>query len=144
MATDLDRLLQQARQPEAVQRTWMGTEEVDGEELGSFDLRIGRCYELAALAVMLSRTPRLRLVHGSIHNDFHSHHGRIGHAWALLPDGKVWEPIFGMVFEAGDWQGYANPKIERIYHRWHAIRLMHNTQHYGPWTTSEAMAARNG
>jgi hypothetical protein len=134
---DAEILVDKIFAPVPVRHTWMCTDIVDGEQCDTFETRKGRCYELAALAVMLNQVSGARLVHGSIHNEFHSTIGRIGHAWVLLPDGRVWEPIFGNVYEAESWRNWSDFRIERVYPRHRAMRLMSKTEHYGPWSKTE-------
>lgn len=129
--------------PEFVRRDFFGTDHVSGEETDSFATRSGRCYEMAALALVFRQVPvGSILVHGTIFHPFHSRVGRIGHAWLMLPGGLVWEPTFGYVYTQEVWQRWANPKVEKTYRAHTVMRLLGVTEHYGPWTASDRIASR--
>lgn len=104
----------------------------------SYKDRRTRCYELCAVAMYLNAglPSGTRLVHGTIFNPEHSTRGRIGHAWLLLPDGSVWEPILAEVYPDDVWLAWANPIIERTYSRSKTRKLMKRTDHFGPWHRS--------
>lgn len=99
--------------------------------------RTSRCYELASSA-MIRLAPRgATLVHGSIYNPDFPVPGRMGHAWIELPDGAVWEPVFGIIYEPLAWLEYASPEIERAFTYDDVLHLTLSSGHHGPWTRQE-------
>lgn len=119
--------------PPVVRTVLFGTDVVDGEPCVTREQRSGRCYELSALALLGAAPRGSRIVHGSIYNESHSKNGRIDHAWLLLPGGRVWEPLFGDVYEPDDWKAWADPQIHAVYGWLNAVKRMNKTGHYGPW-----------
>lgn len=106
--------------------------------------RLGLCYELAmgALtgwekinrwtgdATRLLPEP-VGIVHGTIHHRKEEH--RIGHAWVMLGDGDVWEPITGLICDTVRFHDYARAEDVMLYDTVAARTTMLRNQHYGPW-----------
>lgn len=115
---------------------WLGTVNSNGQPALTHEQRKSRCFELAANAIVGQLGPALLpgagclLVHGSIG----LLSGRIGHAWLLLPGGRLWEPIRARVYEdrAGFYHWLA-AWDEIAYGRPAAIRLLNQHGHFGPW-----------
>lgn len=112
--------------------------------------RVGRCYELAGKFLMdrfLSAGPfgddssveGYRLVHGSVitlaygvdPDTFQPR--RIGHAWVLGPDGRVWEPIRDEWIDKARWYGIVQADEEATYDWDSTRRHMLDTGVFGPW-----------
>jgi len=112
----------------------MGTAQVDGPS-STFDERIGNCYELGAYALTLGTAPKgTKLVHGTMHGP--QAERRISHCWLRLPGGKLWEPITAKVYDEADWTDYADAKVERVYTKVEASKMLVRTGHYGKWHRS--------
>lgn len=107
--------------------------------------RLTRCYELAAAgAVRPSAThyqitvpddlPRPQLlVHGR-YSSPDTRHAPIGHAWVVLADMRIWEPISGLIYNNPAFRKYTQCKVDNSYSVYEARVRMLRTQHYGPWT----------
>jgi hypothetical protein len=107
-------------------KPFFGTEEVEGDPS-----RKGRCYELSCYALVFGTAPpNSILVHGSIHGPDDDME-RIAHAWLELPNGKVWEPYTHSVYV--NWLTFAEPREERRYTRYQAIRMVRQTGTWGAW-----------
>jgi hypothetical protein len=118
--------------PPTLAWTYFGTEEVDGAPLTNFWDRLGNCYELSARALVGSTTPvDTVLIHGTIQGPRDM--PRICHSWLRLPDGLVWEPIFGRVYREAEWNDMARVEIEREYDREAACIELLRTEVFGPW-----------
>lgn len=105
---------------------------------GTFDQRIGRCFELAALAVCELGPGPWRLVHGGWFHGAHSVNGWIGHAWVRnSKTGHVWEPILAILRTPEEWADYvkSDPEVEYDYEE--VMRLFRYTEHYGSWHVSK-------
>lgn len=90
---------------------------------------LGRCYELSGIRVGMSAKPR-RLVHGTIQG---MDNPPIGHGWVIEPDGQVWEPATGQVWDAAVFEALFNPTVHVTYTPSEARRKMVDHGHYGPW-----------
>lgn len=124
--------------PGVVGRVSFGTESVGDESARTYGERLKRCYELAGYAVLLGGVPvGSVLVHGTIDGGPGTL-GRIGHAWVLLPDGKVWEPITREIWrDYATWQSYADAKVERQYSKQRVSNAVRFYQHWGVWHKSQ-------
>jgi hypothetical protein len=116
-------------------------------DLGS-DLspRLGRCYELALgaftgwekfkktpshISVQVDLPAPVALVHG-----FWKHPrlpDGIHHAWTVLEDGRVWEPITGLICDPVLFMEFGQCRVDRSYDETEARTMMLRHQHYGPW-----------
>lgn len=117
-------------------------------DLGS-DLspRLGECYMLALNAFTgwerwvhrggdgASNTTQVpapvALVHG-----FWKHPDEpqgIHHAWVILEDGRIWEPITGLICNPVNFMAFGQCRVDRSYDETEARTLMLRYQHYGPW-----------
>ncbi len=89
--------------------------------------RLGRCYELAGRRVLQGEGT---LVHGTITNGATA---RIGHAWVIMEDGSVWEPISDQAMPMLVFVAFFHPEPILSYPREEALSLMARTAHFGPW-----------
>jgi len=113
-----------------------GDEETSGGNGSQRDeVRLGRCYELAGKYVMGHADASL--VHGSIQG---LGHPRIGHSWAKLTDGKVWEPVTNKEWKSVVFKAFFNPKEEHVYPRDEVIRETIESETWGPWEPAEYKA----
>lgn len=96
------------------------------EVVASLQDRLGKCYVLAGRNIYEGWD----LVHGSIQG---WNHPRIGHAWNIKPDGKVYDPVMDQEFD---------PDTHRLafkaeeYGRWdptEAATMATKEGHWGPW-----------
>lgn len=123
---------------EPIGRTMFDTEMANDELSVGYHFRRGRCYELAGYALVFASAPEgAILVHGTIDGHEPGGVGRLGHAWLELPDGTIWEPIFGDLWRADDWTAYADARVERRYTLKQAQRKIVQTEHYGRWHDSQ-------
>lgn len=115
-----------------------------------FDERLGNCYELAATAfmdyyfnhagvdkalVMEARGVPVptTLVHGTWSSPETREHP-IAHAWVVLSDGRIWEPISALIFDAEKFYSFCEPHDMETYAE-HEVRVnMLKHGHYGRWT----------
>lgn len=108
-----------------------GSADIPGEPAVLGDARRGRCYELAAFALVFGSAPAdAVLVHGSI--DGGTELGRFGHAWLRLADGRIWEPKGATVYPA-EWMEWADARVEVEYTRAEARRMILTHDHWGSW-----------
>lgn len=109
--------------------------------------RMGLCYELALGAFtgwekMLAHMPPIQrdyikpmipapvaLVHGKIvvTPDI------INHAWVILEDGRMWEPVTGLICDPVLFMAGTGAVVERSYDETEARIMMLRNQNYGPW-----------
>ena len=89
--------------------------------------RLGRCYELAGRYVIDNDA---RLVHGTIHRDPYPPNP---HAWAVLPNGDVWEPITERTWPADGFAVWYEAVTLHEYSRDAAMVHMLRAKHFGPW-----------
>jgi hypothetical protein len=117
--------------------TYFGTDFLNREDEPAYDYstRKSRCYELACQALVWGTAPKDSfLIHGSMDGHLPDGIGRIGHAWLELPNGKIWEPIMGDLFESWtDWQIWADAQTERRYTLARVQRYITATRTFGPW-----------
>lgn len=112
---------------------FLGTVNANGEPSLTFAQRHQRCFELATFAVVFGTAPRdAQLVHDSWHGP--GAPARIPHAWVLLADGSVWEPIRARLYaDRAAWYHWTAARDEVAYAGPLAQRLTLQHQHYGPW-----------
>jgi hypothetical protein len=108
------------------------------EDPSPFDGRLGHCYRLAASAFIHSHDDRpagypepITLVHGSWHGP--GAPDRIDHAWVLLDDGRVWEPITACIFDRERFYSYTRAEDTMHYQGVVALMNMLQHEHFGPW-----------
>lgn len=107
------------------------------------DHRLGRCYELAAKAFTgweMFNTYRgshdsnlpapTTLVHGTWQGP---EPVRIGHAWVVLADGRIWEPITALICDPVLFHAYSRDEEERTYGATRTRVHMIRSGHFGPW-----------
>lgn len=112
--------------------------------------RVGECYMLAAQAFQgwekfavsyrwanaegdaADRLPAPNLlVHGWMRHP--EEPKGIHHAWVILENGQVWEPITGLICDANLFYRFGNCRDFKRYTEHEARVKMLRTQHYGPW-----------
>lgn len=117
--------------------------------------RLGRCYELAAQAFSgwemfeqhnsaLTRlpdgsmTPRLPAPKTLVHGTWQGPEPvRIGHAWVVLEDGRIWEPITALICDPVLFHAYSRDEAAWAYDAT-AVRVnLLKSGHYGPWHESD-------
>jgi len=105
--------------------------------------RNGRCYELAARAMLYEPdSDQFTLVHGSA---AHPDHGgrRLNHAWIELDDGRtIYEPVTDSRQPAAYLAATYQLLVDHRYSRQEACALMSATRNYGPWTEAERAAEK--
>lgn len=95
----------------------------------------GQCYEKAAKAIIQGLDiPALRLCHGQPVGQGPIEGIKHGHAWLELGD-IVIDPSTGGVFRTEQYYriGQIKNKEVKRYTRLEAIRMLVQTEHYGPW-----------
>jgi hypothetical protein len=95
----------------------------------SYSQRLGRCYELAGNAVLDEKD--WKLVHGSIQGFGNP---RLGHAWALTDDGRVYEAVFDEFWPAKAFANFFSPIEDAVYDFDAMATNMLTTSHWGPWS----------
>ena len=90
--------------------------------------RLGCCYELAGS--LAQHNPEVVLVHGSIQG---MGAPRIGHAWAVLPDGSVWEPATNQMWKSSVFEAFFRPRVDKKYENQAMLRKIVRHEHWGPW-----------
>jgi hypothetical protein len=91
--------------------------------------REGRCYQLAAMALIyLPQSTAWRLVHGEVNGE---HGTRIGHAWHKL-DGTVWDPVSNARFDAEIYRVRYQAVELATYSQPEAAKIV-SISHFGPW-----------
>lgn len=114
---------------------YLGTENANDEPSLLFGQRRGRCYELAGYAIAFGNVPAgTLLVHGSWTGPVPKE--RIGHAWLLLPDGLVWEPIRARIYDRDEFYAWTKAWDEATYNQQVARRHLSASGHYGRWHKS--------
>lgn len=120
--------------------------------------RLGRCYELAAKGIQgwwmlregglvsrellgtnslpVSGSPApTSLVHGTWHGPNAAE--RIAHAWLVLDDGRVWEPVTSLICDPVLFEAYTRAVPTRTYTEKQARVHMLRSGHFGPWHEDE-------
>ena len=116
---------------------YFGTEEVSDEPARTINERLHRCYELAGYALTLGDAPEdAILVHGTWQHVVFSDKRR-GHAWLVLPDDRVWEPIQGKIWNKREWELIVQPVEEVRYTKDEARNVIMFHRHWGRWHDSE-------
>lgn len=106
--------------------------------------RLTRCYELAALAFVVATrvSPEDYVEHDLpfpetlVHGWWSSPETRqapIAHAWVVLSDGRIWEPISSLIFDAAAFAEFTQPFDQVTYTLREAIANMVRHDHYGRW-----------
>ena len=115
---------------------YFGTDNLDESAL-TIDERLTRCYELAAYALTLGTAPSdATLIHGTWQHVIYAPR-RIAHAWLELADGRVWEPISGVIYERSEWNLIMQPTDERRYTKTEARNAIMFHRNWGSWHASE-------
>lgn len=105
-----------------------------------FNERLTHCYRLAAQAItnpMDIEIPEglpkpAALVHGTwSHPD--TKDKPIPHAWVLLDDKRVWEPITATICQRDDFMEYTQAVNDWIYSGWMVGQYLVRHRHWGPW-----------
>lgn len=110
----------------------------------SVSTRITRCYEISATALVHSDAVRSKVEKEGLPSPEVLIHGRwsspntrdkpIPHAWVLLSDGHVWEPITKTLCDPVRFASYTQCVSARTYDREAALHQMVTTGHYGGWS----------
>lgn len=105
-----------------------------------FEDRLTRCYELAARAFHWHPNAAwahhnvpapAALIHGSWH--WHDAPKRIDHAWVLLEDSRIWEPITQMICDPEKFSASTRSEVGYLYDDVAARRNLMRFAHWGPW-----------
>lgn len=112
---------------------YFGTQVVGDRPARTLEERLGRCYELAGYAIALSfRVPdETIMIHGTIHGVRAPR--RIGHAWLLLPDRRIWESATGAFYPIDVWKIMARPEIDQTYTGQQTRQHIVAYGDWGPW-----------
>jgi hypothetical protein len=94
-----------------------------------FKDRLGRCYELAGRRVLFATDSPI-LVHGTIQGRGYPPNP---HAWVILPDGQVWEPVSDSVMPAVVYDALFNPVENHRYSVVEVSLIAGRDRHWGPW-----------
>jgi hypothetical protein len=98
--------------------------------------RHGRCYELAGKAILYEPdAEKWQLAHGTVWNDVLEVH--MGHAWIVLEDGRIYDPVFHEYFDSQQFSERHAAKPERTYNKKEAIDHMTASKNWGPWHTAQ-------
>lgn len=119
--------------------------EVDGvEDLGV--RRDGDCYEMAAKYVGLAGGMGARAGSVLVHGVTKGPPGapRMGHAWAITPEGNVYDGVFGKVFERETYYAWAGANEEVRYSPREARAKMVSTGNFGCWHETEGALGLDG
>lgn len=112
-------------------KEYYGTEEYEGKRTVTDEERSGLCYVLAGYALSAGRTPAgAIMVHGTISGFGNP---RIGHAWLMIEEDLVWEPMQARLWPALIWNAVANPEVGAEYDRAEAAEAMLEHGTWGPW-----------
>ena len=101
-------------------------------ELRSRNPRLGRCYELAGEYVCMHQDAVL--VHGTIQGFGYPPNP---HAWVVLPDGQVHDPVADIVLSADAHASMFNATEQVRYTYEQMARHAFVTRHWGPWHEQE-------
>lgn len=96
--------------------------------------RLGRCYELTGNIAL--HNSGVELVHGTIQG---CGAPRIAHAWVVLPDGSIWEPVTNQVWKKSVFYEFFSAVVRKRYDRQTFLRLAVRHEHWGPWDGPEAV-----
>jgi hypothetical protein len=118
--------------------------------LTPYEERLTNCYEYAALAfdetyfthagvdkadVMEHHDvpPPATLVHGHWSSP-ETRDKPIAHAWVVLADGRIWEPISSLIYSAEKFYAYTEPHDLTTYGETEVHVNLMRFWHYGPWS----------
>jgi len=130
--------------------------------------RQGRCYELAAIAMLReSDSDRWKLVHGRLslgimlsgvdhpadvfdltwerarpEQRTNLLYGWLDHAWVELDDGRVYDSTLNDYWRADHYLARWGAVVDHRYTRAEMIRLYNVARHTGPWTDDERRKAK--
>ena len=102
--------------------------------------RLGLCYELSGRYV--SHHQGSILVHGRLTNPFGAGHKELDHAWVILPNEEVFDPVMDKIWPKGVYEGLFKTKVHKKYTHDEVIRITSHTGHWGPWEDSELKEGR--
>jgi hypothetical protein len=119
-------------------------------ELALMRKRQGRCYKLAALAMLNEPdAEQLTLLHGTVCRVpvdqmlANSPIGcawinlPIGHAWIETADGRIYDPTTNCYTPANQYVRERCPTVHRCFTRQEVMRLVLATKKWGPWTNDQ-------
>jgi hypothetical protein len=103
--------------------------------------RAGHCYKWAWRAVREEpAAARLRLVHGWCGGSTSPYtYDHYGHAWVLLPGGRVYDVIADKYFSPYEYAVLYHAIVGRVYTRKQAAKAVLRHGHCGPWWTDDEM-----
>lgn len=104
----------------------------DPSWLVPFKERLGQCYALAGTFALEHLDTEL--VHGSIEG---MGQPRLGHAWVVIPNGQVWEPVSAMTLPQDAFERMFNPEVHFAYESWEWREYAYTTKNWGPWDDPE-------
>jgi hypothetical protein len=82
---------------------------------------------------IMSQTGNAVLVHGTLSDGTLT----IGHGWAELPSGKVYDGASGAFYDKAEYYKANNAVAERTYTFGQMAKNMVKYKHYGPWHNGE-------
>jgi hypothetical protein len=107
-----------------------------------FSARVSRCYEIAAKGAgndaLVSEDshpgvpPPEMLIHGRWSSPV-TRDRPIPHAWVLLADGRIWEPITALICDPVLFARFTQALSKSIYPQQQVPLNMLRAGHYGPW-----------
>lgn len=97
------------------------------------EARLGHCYELAGQYTM--GHPGTTVVHGSIQGFGNP---RIDHAWVILENCTVLEPVSEQVYDPDAFEAVFDPLVSCTYDTASLCAQALRTRHWGPWTEAAA------
>lgn len=95
---------------------------------GTFEQRLGRCYELAGRYA--SKHDGSILVHGSIQG---MGNPRIKHAWVVLPNGDVYDAVLDQKIDSRVHEAFFGAVEDTRYTREQVLKRALKHGHWGPW-----------
>ena len=98
----------------------------------TFGERNHKCYVLSGYALACGGKVDMysKMIHGSIHQVGGE---RIGHAWLILGDGRIWEPISADIMAGGVFVDEFRPETHRAYSQYDVVEHVREFGHWGPW-----------
>jgi hypothetical protein len=97
--------------------------------------RLGRCYELSGRYV--HHDADATLVHGQVRWLGLSFRDPIPHAWVVLADGSVFDPVLNLHIEQHQWDRWMEAAVEQTYTQQQSMVMTVRTGHWGPYEESD-------
>lgn len=102
--------------------------------------RQGRCFELAGKFILADESKTSVLVHGTV--DAGRSKMPIEHAWIVLEDGRIYEPVEDTFFSAEQFTSTRRPNDETRFSYAEALIGLATVKNWGPWNDAEQDAIR--